>query len=256
MFMKYLVLALIAPCLAAAQTKTAVDFDVAAIRPNKSGSTNSSIDHNHGQWRATNVTVKSLLLNAFEILPEQIVGAPGWVDSETFDIDANAEYDASASLAKEAQATRQRLQSLLADRFGLEFHRETKQLQTYALIVGKKGPKLTPASNPEHSSTHTSNGHMDAKGISMEHLARSLAGWLGRPVVNETGLEAKFDLTLDFEPERAVKLNTSNTPIAGVDSSKPTLMTAVQDQLGLKLESRRSPVEMLVVDRISRPSEN
>ena len=249
--MKYLILALIAPYLAA-QPVAPVEFDVVSIKPNKSGDNHSGTHDGHGTWRATNTTVKSILIRAFGVLPEQIVGAPAWVDSDAFDIEAKAEYDSSDS-----ETMNRRLQAMLASRFQLQIHRETRQLQTYALLVGKKGAKqMTPAVNKDGTSTNTNNGHMEAKGITMEGLAQRLAFWLGRVTVNETGLEGRFDLTLDFEPERSAKITAANTPIAGVDSSKPTLMTAVQDQLGLKLESRKAPVEMLVVDRISRPSDN
>ena len=102
---------------------------------------------------------------------------------------------------------------------------------------------------------HSSNGHWEFKGADMEGVARNLSHRLGRLVVNETALEGKFDFTLDFDQELRTEMRADN-PIAGIEARKPSLFTAVQDQLGLKLEARKSPVDMLVVDRIGRPSDN
>ena len=242
-----------------AQPSSSAEFDVASIKLNKTGSNSSRISSNHGVWKATNITVKALLLNAYEILPEQIVGAPAWIDLETYDVEARAELDPAVKLsqAEESSQFRLRLQALLASRFQFTMHRETKEWQTYALVVGKKGQKLTPAEKREGgNSMRVSNGHMEATGLTMDSLARSLSGWLGRPTINETAIEGKFDLTLDFEPDRPARTGDKDNPIAGVDVSKPSLFTAVQDQLGLKLESRRALVELLVVDRIERPNKN
>ena len=239
-----------------AQQAAVVEFEVASIKPNKSNTNSSGIHHSHGLWRANNNTVKSLIINAFEVLPEQIAGAPPWIDSDRFDIEAKYEENSSASNADNSKQTQLRLQALLSDRFKLQIHRETKEWQSYVLVAGKKGPKLAPTEKKEGSSMNSNNGHMECKGVTIENLARNLAFRLGRPVVNETALEGRFDFTLDFEPEGPARIGEKDNPIAGVDARKPSLFTAVQDQLGLKLESRKAPVEMLVVDRIERPSDN
>ena len=100
------------------------------------------------------------------------------------------------------------------------------------------------------------NGHLECAGVSMDNLARGLTARLSRPVVNETGLEGRFDFTLDYDPEVAPGVGDKEIAASGSDVAKPSLFTAIQDQLGLKLESKKVPVEMLVIDRIARPGEN
>ena len=248
--------AILAFQLPAQQRPSAVEFEVASIKPNKSNSNSSGIHNNDGSWRAENNTVKSLIVNAFDVLPEQITGAPAWIDSERFDIQAKYDKDPGLSGKDDRLQTQLRLRALLESRFEFKLHREIKEWQAYVLVTGKKGPKLTPTTKTEGSSMRTSNGHMECGGVTMESLARSMGFRLGRPVVDETGLEGRFDFTLEFEPERAAGAVEKAAPIGGVDVAKPSLFTAVQDQLGLKLGSRKAPVEMLVVDRVSRPSEN
>ena len=247
-----------AALLSAQQQPAKVEFDVASIKPNKSDSNSSSMNDSDGYWRCVNTSVKSIFLNAFDVLPEQIVNAPAWVDSERFDIQARYEKDASLSGMDSALQMKARLRALLESRFDFKMHRETREWQAYALVPGKKGPKLTPTARKEGgSSTRTNNGHMEAQGTTMDNLARNLALRLGRPVVNETGLDGRFDFTLDFESEsKQVRIADKDSPIAGVEDPKPSLFTALQDQLGLRLEARKAQVEMLVIDRIARPSDN
>ena len=242
-------------CPVTAQPVAAVvEFEVASIKPNKSNSNSMSIRLNRGIWRATNTTVKTLLINAYEVLPEQMIGAPSWVDSDRFDIEGRYEEDASVDKPGGRNQNSRRLQGLLASRFQLQVHRETKEWQSYVLVVGKKGSKLTPAADG-NSSMQSNNGHMEFKASDLENLAQNLASRLGRPVVNQTGIEGKFDFTVDYEPDDG-RVPDKENPISGVETRRPSLFTAVQDQLGLKLESRKAPVEMLVVDRIERPSVN
>ena len=240
----------------AAQQHTVFEFDVAAIKHNKMGGKRSGFDSTPGLWKADNVTVKSVIMNAYEVLTDQISGAPSWLDSERFDIEAKFEQDPGTSKQDESKEARLRLQALLASRFQFQMHRETREWQAYVLVKGKKGPKLTPTKRSEGSSMHSNNGHLECNGVSMENLARGLAGRLGRPVVNETGLEGRFDFTLDFEPDAPVRAADKDNLAGGVDANRPSMFTALQDQLGLKLESRKANVEFLVVDRVERPSGN
>ena len=239
-----------------AQQHPAFEFDVAAIKPNKMGGKRSGVDSAPGLWKADNVTVKSVIMNAYEVLPDQISGAPSWLDSERFDIEAKFEQDPAESKLDESKQTKLRLQALLASRFQFQMHRETREWQSYVLVKGKKGLKLTPTKRTEGSSMHSNNGHLECNGVNMENLARGLAGRLGRPIVDETGLDGRFDFTLDFEPDAPARAGDKDNPAGGVDANRPSLFTALQDQLGLKLESRKAQVEFLVVDRIERPSGN
>ena len=234
-----LLLSLTIPGLWAQPQPPAPEFDVISIKGNKGTTTGGSTRSGRGLYRATNVTVKSIIMNAFGLLPDQLVGAPSWVDSERFDIEAKSDDPEAIDL---------KLRSMLATRFQFKVHRETRDWQSYVLVVGTKGSKLKPTELREGMSARENNGHWEGKGLDLDNIARNLAFQLGRPVVNRTGLEGRYDLILDFEPE--------DGPITGVEVRKPSLFTAVQDQLGLKLESRKTPVEMLVVDRIERPSDN
>jgi len=252
-----LALSMLALRAGAQQTVQSAEFDVASIKPNKSNSTRSGVNHNGGLWRAENNTVKSLIISAYEVLPEQIVGAPSWVDADRFDIEAKYEKDPALSSKQDDQLTHLRIRALLENRFQIKIHREPKEWQAYVLVPGKKGPKLTPTERKDNgSSSRQNNGHWECEGVNMDTFARSIAFRLGRPVANETGLDGRFDFTLDFEPEGQVRLGDKDNPISGVEAKGPSLFSAIQDQLGLKLESRKVPVDMLVVDRIERPSEN
>jgi uncharacterized protein (TIGR03435 family) len=224
--------------------KPAIEFEVASVKPNKSGDGGMNINTSKGMWRASNISVEWLKVNTYEILPQQIVGAPGWTGSERFDIEGKFDPDESIPGPERSRQYQLRLQALLSTRFQLQMHRETKEWQSYVLVAGKRGPKLKP-SEGDGGSMRSTNGHMECQGTTMENLAGNLALRLGRPVVDQTGLAGKFDFTLDYEEEGQA-----------TEGYAPSLVTAVQDQLGLKLESKSAPVEMLVVDHVERPSGN
>ena len=147
---------------------------------------------------------------------------------------------------------------LLADRFRLVIHRESKEAPVYALVVGKSGPKVEeskePDGAPQNMSTNNNGGkvQMTAKRISMAQLATNLSGNLGRPVLDRTGLPAKYNFKMDW----SVDLNARQAENSGLDSSGPTIFTAIQEQLGLRLESTKGPVEIIVIDRAEKASEN
>ena len=220
-------------CRLAAPQSSAVAFDVISIKPNKNDSAGQSIGGDGGGWRATNVTAKDVILNAYEILPEQIVGAPSWFDSDRFDIQASFHDEGALPL---------RIRALLAERFGFTVHFDTKELQSYILVVSGKGHKLTPSEAPFGMRAWA--GHMECTAITMDLFARNLAGRVKRPVTNRTELNGNYDLTLDYEPD------------LGAASEKPSLFTALQEQLGLKLESKKAVTKILVIDRLDRPSPN
>lgn len=139
------------------------------------------------------------------------------------------------------------MQSLLRDRFHLRVHWESKQRSVYALVVAKGGLRLKPAADPKHGSMSLSQGHMAGKGVPISFLASLLALPLGRTVVDQTGLTGEYDFDLRFEPQ--------DEP-AGKESNDPDLFTAVQEQLGLKLQSTHASVPVLVVDHVEHPTPN
>jgi len=241
-------------------------FEVASIKLNKSGSGSSHSDFDHGRFTATNVRVKSLLeYEAYGITGAQILGGPGWLDSEAFDIsakvdDATAEQMKTLDRNQRSQLHRQLFQQLLADRFKLAVHWETKELPVYALAVAKDGPKFTESKDTGgNSGTSANNGKLTATGVTMMTLAQTLTQLLhrelGRIVIDKTGMKGRYDLVLQWTPDdhSAEMTNASNK---NWDAASPSIFTALQEQLGLKLESTKGPVEALVIDHIEQPSEN
>ncbi len=241
-------------------------FEVASIKLNKSGGSRANSGFNGGRFTATNIDVKTLMqYNAFGIPATQIMGQPAWLSSDRFDIDAKVEDAVAEQMKKlsiEGRAAwrRQMVQQLLADRFKLTFHWETKEFPVYALVVAKNGPKIERSKNAEGGGgVSSNNGTLTAKGVTMERLAQTLtvvsARELGRFVVDKTNLEGKYDLTLTWSPDNrsASMTDTSNENAAPFG---PSIFTALQEQLGLKLESTKAPVKTLVIDHIEQPSEN
>jgi uncharacterized protein (TIGR03435 family) len=240
-------------------------FEVASIKPNKSGGGRSSSGFNHGRFTATNAGIKTLLqYDAYGIPEGQIQGGPAWLSSDRFDIeakvdDATAEKMGKLSRDERNNLDRQLIQQLLADRFKLVVHWETQQLPVYALIVAKNGPKLEKAKDASSTGVSSNNGKLTAKGVTMERLAQTLTSLtsreLGRFVIDKTGIEGRYDLALTWSPEdrSAAMVNASADNAA---PPGPSIFTALQEQLGLKLESTKGPVERLVIDHIEQPSEN
>ena len=255
---------------AAAQTPQKMEFEVASIKPNASGDHGVRIEMSPGRFVAKNVTVRLLLTQAFNVKDFQISGGPSWMSSEHFDIDAKTGGEEDAKDAKPTQAQmmakteqlRSMMQSLLADRFKLKSHEDSKEAPAYALVVGKNGPKLKPsdAGAEGRSMMRMGRGQLTATKVTMDGLASQLANHVGRPVVNKTGLPGEYDVELEWTPDPG-QGGPLGAPPSGeapppVDSSGPSIFTAVQDKLGLKLEGTKSPVKVIVIDAVEKPSEN
>ncbi len=215
-------------------------FEVASIKPSKSGGDHSSTSLGGGRFTARNTDLKTLMqYNAFGIPATQIMGQPGWMSPDRFDIDAKLDdvvAEQMKKLSREAETLwmRQMVQQMLASRFKLAFHWETMEFPVYALVTAKNGPKIERAKNTEGgASTSWGNGKLTAKSVTMEKLARTLsialARELGRMVVDKTGLEGKYDLTLAWSPDdrSAVMTDASNENAA---PPGPSIFTAVQEQ--------------------------
>jgi uncharacterized protein (TIGR03435 family) len=237
-------------------------FDVASIHPSP-----PSTDGRHHIWnnvhesqfRTGNLSISDLIQYAFNLPKSQILGGPEWLGSAMYDIDAKSSPEVDAELkamSSEDAADKKRsmVRQLLQDRFSLTAHEETRELPLYSLVLAKGGAKFQPSDrggttiDTGHSRIHV-QGSDDTIGL----LARELAQSEGRVVVNKTGLSGRFDLTLRWTPEDAPTplLNGAPDP-----NAPPGLFTAIQEQLGLKLESGKGPVPVLVIDRIAPPSEN
>jgi uncharacterized protein (TIGR03435 family) len=221
-------------------------FETAVIRPTLAAA-NAGTSFNlfeGGRLRIVNEPVKLLIRIAFQIQNAQIAGGPDWLESAHYDIEAKTGFPEKIK----PDRLRPLMQSLLAECFNLKFHRETRELTVYALVAAKDGPKLKSPAEGESASMNTTGGpkasHVTATATSMESLAGYIGNRLGRIVLDKTGLSGSFDFKLDWSPDEAP------------DSSSPSLVTALREQLGLRLESQKSPVEILVVDSIDKPSEN
>jgi uncharacterized protein (TIGR03435 family) len=229
-------------------------FDVAAIKPNKSGSDNTSMRTSHGWLTASNVTVRTLILKAFQLRDVQLSGGPEWIHTERFDISAKT---ADPSISDDDLWLS--LQPLLIERFHLKFHRATKQEPVLSLVVGKLKPELVPDSTPKEPSLRTSqNGSkasLEAKNVSMARFASALAGFTNYIVLDNTRLNGGFNFRLEWAQERPDEPMLSSIE-ESLGMTDPSLYTALQEQLGLKLQRTTGPVEIVVVDGIERPTPN
>jgi uncharacterized protein (TIGR03435 family) len=222
------------------------EFEVASIKPTATKDGSFTFDFPPGgRFSGRNLAVQNLLRIAYELQDYQISGGQGWISSAGFDIEARA---AAGTGELPGKQVREMVQSLLADRFHLALHRETRPLPIYALIVGKTGPKLQAADSDAASNWSQKMGQLITQKMSMTALASILTFDLKRPVRDETGLRGDFAFTLEWTHG----LGESDGGIP----SRPSLFTAVQEQLGLKLESTKGPVEVFVIDHVERPSAN
>ena len=266
----------------AADSTPRPSFDVVSIKPNHGGSGLFRINAEPGRFVADGATVKFLLQFAYHVNDAQIFGAPSWIDSEHYSMDAKLDdsaIDAQRKLGRDEGGEQLRLmvQSLLADRFKLTLHHETKELPIYTLVVAKNGPKLQasadapedsappgppgPPGGPQarHSFRMNGSGNLIVISQNLDRFADLLSHQLGRPVVNNTGLTGNYDFTLKWTPDQGrgqMPGGPSENAPPPPDASGPSIFTALQEQLGLKLESQKGPVDTLVIDHVGRPSED
>ncbi len=263
-------------------------FEVASIKPNHSGGPISRLEAPKGRFIVTNTTAKILIAWAYAgislpLQDNQLSGGPSWISSERYDIDAKLDDSQVEPLEKLPPEQRilqnkLRVQSLLADRFKLVVREETKEIPVYALVIAKNGPKLQetkpgdthpngikgPGGRPEPGTFWTGNGQLEGQALPMATLVIMLSHQLKRTVLDQTGLKGKYDISLKWTPDQSsagtfmgsadVKPGAESTPLP--DSSGPSIFTAIQEQLGLKLESTKGPAESIVIEHIERPSEN
>lgn len=246
-------------------TKDGPSFEVASIKPNKEGGHGISIMiAPGGRFQATNVTPKALIMLAYDIRPYQLSGGPSWLDSEHYDIVATP----GGEHGKEPDRDTMKLmvRKLLADRFQLVVHKDSKEAPIYALVVGKSGPKLKPAQNPDEKKqmNRMGRGTLTSQGTTLERFAQSLSMMVGRNVMDKTGLAGVYDIDLKWTPDDAEQgvmrqYMGGEKPGGGpppADPNGPSLFAAIQDQLGLKLEPQKAPVELVIIDRIEKATEN
>jgi len=241
--------------LSGAWAQTSKLIEVASVKPSGNPRADSNLDSVRGRLTATNVTLGYLIRFAYGVKDYQIERAPGWVDSALYDIAAKCADCKTAGLEEEKSMVRE----LLADRFHLTTHREAKPMRVYLLVVGKDGPKLTLHNDGTGAKTRKGCGHLAGTRLTMDVFATVLSRELDTDVLNRTGLAGKYDLQLDWTPDsgpcRAAADSPGGSPAAD-PSGWPSFNTALPQQLGLKLESAKAPVEILIVDRVERPTGN
>jgi uncharacterized protein (TIGR03435 family) len=247
-------------------------FEVASVKPSASGSDRALVQAVPGRLLMENFAPRTLIVLAYGVGDYQVTGGPSWIGSDRYDIQGKAEGDATVQ-----QMEGPMLQSILVDRFKLSFHRETQQLPVYELTRAGGNTKLqqtkedsctmyavdAPAPRPSapsapgttfcgfpHITQSGINRAVDGKGVSMATLAANIARSVRRSVIDKTGLTGTYDLHLEWTD---APLND----VANPDTfNRPSIFSAVTEQLGLKLESTKGPVEVIVIDRIERPSAN
>jgi uncharacterized protein (TIGR03435 family) len=245
------------------------EFEVASIKPHKSDDRRVMISPSPGgRFSAGGATLRMLITVAYRIQDYQISGALSWMSSDRYDVVAKTE-EGSNSKWMEC------LQSLLEDRFKLTVHRETKELPVYALVVAKGGPKLhevegdcpprpsgapppfVPGKMPTPFCGQMFMGWNQLAGnkVPLQQVVTTLARTLGRTVIDKTGLTGKYDIKLEWTPEQSQVPLGPGDPVQP-DNSGPSIYAALQEQLGLKLESQKGPVEVLIIDHVEQPSEN
>jgi uncharacterized protein (TIGR03435 family) len=297
-----------------ANASPAPSFEVASIKPDKSGSFGVMLNiEPGGRFGATGVPLKLLIEEAYNAKDSQISGDPAWASSERFDLKAKPDEVTSAQMQKMKPEERKQtlmlmLQSLLADRFQLTLSRSTKDLPVYALVVARNGPKMkksdfVPSDKPPDAAPPAPGGgtgrvmrggppprggavmmgppgHLNINGAPLDRFADVLSRILGRPVIDKTGLQGNYEFSLNWTPDenqRPLMPGGPPPPPNGAtaggavgggpgdpsapepappDASGPNIFTALQEQLGLKLESQKGPVELLVIQHVERPSEN
>jgi uncharacterized protein (TIGR03435 family) len=270
---------------AAAAAPVVYEYEVVSIKPNKSGSAIPGGRQVDDGINVTNFPLQFLILGAFGVSNDRILGLPGWVTSDRFDINAKMSPEVADALKKlssdDRKETQQHmLQALFADRCKMTFHRETKEMQTYALVVGKNGPKFIESKSgdapagaikvPDGKGGTGSiqvgqKGAITFRGLPVNFIVQILSVQLGRTVVDKTGLTAKYDFTWQFTPSAAqirqfggAAPDSASGNSTGIpsDPDGTDLFTAVQEQLGLKLESAKGPIEVFVIDHMEKPSDN
>jgi uncharacterized protein (TIGR03435 family) len=237
-----------------------VAFETSSIKPAEPGAAcNGMIEPmTGGGLRVECVNLKALLTWAYQVQTYQISGGPSWFESASWNIMAKAAPVASAieyekmtdeERKRSSELIRRRLQSLLTERFQLTLRRETRDQPVYSLTVAKNGPKLKESADQAKSGFLSRRpGRITSRGALLATFAQFLGVDMGRPVLDRTGLAAHYDFQLEWTPDR-------RTATPDATETGPTIFTAIQEQLGLKLEPAKGPVEMLIIERAEKPAD-
>jgi uncharacterized protein (TIGR03435 family) len=277
----------VATVLVCAQEQSKEQFEVATIKVNKSGDFRQFIQRAPGnRVNVTNLPVRQLITFAYQLAPFQLVGGPSWIGNDRFDVIAKLQGDpVFAPPGSGADPIQRAMQTLLADRFQMKIHRETREVDIYALVMAKPGgvpaaglkksdldcagmararrgqpppqgpPPMPPGAGPIPCSIMGSPGMIRFGGFPLSQITTMLGGMTGRMVVDRTGLTGNWEFVLTFAAEQRGQ-PPPGVDLPPVDPTAPSIFTALQEQLGLKLEATKGPVEVTVIDGIEHPTED
>ena len=267
-------------------------FEVASVKPNKSGEGFIRFGlQPGGRFTAQNVPARELIRFAYNVQPFQIEGGPNWLNSDRFDVTAKAEGELQQVGPGQSGPVQAMMQNLLADRFKLKVHRENKEMPIYALVLarsdgrlgkqiepstvdctaqrgrgagpgaGRGGPGGPPPAPPQPGERPQCGmfmgiGSVGAGDVPIQQLAQLLSGRVQRIVVDKTGLTGRYSFNMEFTPDQMPPPGATppGVQLPAINPDGPSIFTALQEQLGLKLESTRGPVETLVIDSIEQPT--
>ena len=236
-------------------------FEVATIKPSKPGQKGKGFGFNGHEVLTINTNLDDLLALAYGVHTKQIVNAPGWANTDLYDVVGLPDAPGRPDIKQMGIM----VQKLLVNRFQLKIHRETRVLSVYAITVVKDGPKLTKDAGPANGTPaffFTALGDLHVRNMTMKDFASWMqASVLDRPVVDQTGLAARYDFTLNWTPDDSQFTQFRGTgvvvpPNNNAANAPPNLYTAIQQQLGLKIEATKAPDEVIVIDHVDHPSPN
>ena len=276
------IVVIVIPLLCQTATEKKPSFEVATIKPSDPGQRGQQImNQPGGRLVIRGMPVLGMVTFAYNVRSFQVLGGPAWTSNDRWDIEARAEEGSIPAPVFPPDPSKPnpmalRLQSLLEDRFQLKLHRETKEQPLYELSIAKAGPKIklnddqTPFKPPERGappppplqpgtlprfSMRVGRGSLEAVSMDINSVVQTLSNLLGRTVVDKTGLKGFYDVKMTWTPDPALQGPPGGDAPPG-DPSGPSIFTAIQEQLGLKLDSAKGPVDVIVIDTVQKPSEN
>src|SRR5215471_3743846 len=247
---------------------SAQEFEVASIKPSSSSDPRTLLQVlPGGGLRTSGATLRFLLTLAYHVRPFQILDGPGWFSSDRFDIIATIDRSRPAGdepldptkvtpgqLTNMQNEMRPRLIALLAERFGLRVHRETREQPIYELVVSKSGPKIDAVTGT-FGGLHIAKNQLVGEAATIQMLSTALANQVGREVADRTGLVGSFNFKLNWTPDETIPPNGGD-PVSTLDQENSSIFTAIREQLGLELRATKGRTEVLVIDHVEHPSAN
>jgi uncharacterized protein (TIGR03435 family) len=246
------------PALSLMDPKLEPGYEVATIKPTDPAHPGGGFTLQGRHLVARNFTVEGLITLAYNLHTTQVTGGPDWLKTDHYDLDVLPDHEGLPSL----EQARGIVRKLLAERFALKFHYDTKDLSVYVLTVAKTGPKFSKSTSDPSSPPGMGGppGRMNMRNGSMEEFAQMMQGILDRPILDQTGLKDRYDLAVRWTPDESQYGGRIPPPNSGDNSAAadapPPLFTAIQEQLGLKLDAMKAPTKVMVIESVQKPSEN